>query len=588
MEKLEGVPKEKIKYNVESNIKWIMSHILRYPIISLVFIMAVFFSIYYQNSASIYMGKIFDAISLNTKSEVIKLIILLFIVSIGQGLLDLASSYGILTLRLKVERDMRQEIYENLLSKDQSFHDSVSTGDVMALATNEIRNISIMFQPGILITFKSLLSYIVPICFILANFSYKLIMGPILFTITSLILLGSYSKNINAITKDVRKNFGKLNSDLNEVIEGIEVVKSSAQEEKEVRNFEKNTQAILNNSLKRVKLEAGYKPTLIFALFFGIALYQSFSMFIDGQLILGQLISYITIYLNLKYPISNAEISFSFIGQGMASAGRIVDTLRNSKDVKKKDYEVNKPVEGKIEFKNVSFGYVEDTKVLKNLNFSIKSGEVVAIVGGTGSGKSTIAKLINRTYDVDEGEILIDGENIKNWNIDALRSDIGIIEQDIFLFSWSILKNITFGSRDISKICSMESIRDCAEKAYAHNFIMDFPDNYETLVGERGIQLSGGQRQRIAIARTLLLNPKILVLDDSTSAVDSKTEDEIQKGISNIMKERTTILITHRLSQIRWADKILMMKNETIIAQGNHEELMKICKEYREMYSEYL
>ena len=513
---------------------------------------------------------------------------LLFLVSVGQGLLDLFSSYSILALRLNVEKDTRQEIYEDLLQKDQSIYDETSTGNIMALATNEIRNISIMFQPGFLITYKSILSYVIPICFILRNFHYSLSIGPILFTILSLYLLLRYSKNINTITKDVRQKFGQMNSSLNEVMEGIEVVKANAQEDKEKAEFKAHTNDILTASLKRVKVEAGYKPTLVFALFFGVAVFQALSIYVKGDMSLGSLVSYITIYMNLKYPISNAEISFSLIGQGMASVGRIVEILKQSKTIENSKNPVKEEIKGGIEFSNVSFGYKKGKDVLKDLNFSIQPGETVAIVGSTGSGKSTVTKLLNRTYDIDKGQILIDGHDIKEWDLKTLRSSIGVIEQDVFLFSWSILKNIAFGSGNLEAEGEKDAIELCAKKSYAHNFIEEFPDKYDTMVGERGIQLSGGQRQRIAIARALLMNPKILVLDDSTSAVDSKTEEEIQKGLKNIMKERTTILITHRLSQIIWADKIIMMKNGRILAKGSHKQLMKECKEYRDMYSEYL
>lgn len=576
------------KFNTKSNVRWLASHIFRYPVITIIFIMVVFLSIYYQNNVSVYIGKIFDAVSLKDRQEVRRCLLLLFLVSVGQGLLDLFSSYSILALRLNVEKDTRQEIYEDLLQKDQSIYDETSTGNIMALATNEIRNISIMFQPGFLITYKSILSYVIPICFILRKFHYSLSIGPILFTILSLYLLLRYSKNINIITKDVRQKFGQMNSSLNEVMEGIEVVKANAQENKEKAEFEEHTNGILTASLKRVKLEAGYKPTLVFALFFGFAVFQALSIYVKGDMSLGSLVSYITIYMNLKYPISNAEISFSLIGQGMASVGRIVEILKQSKTIENPENPVKEEIKGGIEFSNVSFGYKKGKDVLKELNFSIQPGETVAIVGSTGSGKSTVTKLLNRTYDIDKGQILIDGHDIREWDLKTLRSNIGVIEQDVFLFSWSILKNIAFGSGNSEAEEEKDAIELCAKKSYAHNFIEDFPDKYDTMVGERGIQLSGGQRQRIAIARALLMNPKILVLDDSTSAVDSKTEEEIQKGLKNIMKERTTILITHRLSQIIWADKIIMMKNGNILAQGSHNQLMKECKEYRDMYSEYL
>jgi ATP-binding cassette subfamily B protein len=220
--------------------------------------------------------------------------------------------------------------------------------------------------------------------------------------------------------------------------------------------------------------------------------------------------------------------------------------------------------------------------VLKNVNFRIKSGQRVAIVGQTGSGKTTLCRLINRTYDTSSGQVLVDGVDVREWNLDSLRQNISIIEQDIFLFSRSINKNITFGKPNASEA----EVMDAAISAQADEFINIFPDKYQTIIGERGVTLSGGQRQRLALARAFLTNPRILILDDSTSAIDSATEDRIQKAIFAAAHGRTTFIITHRLSQIRWADVILVFKKGVLVGIGNHEELMKSSPAYRELFSE--
>ncbi|MGB8253731.1 MAG: ATP-binding cassette domain-containing protein, partial [Anaerolineaceae bacterium] len=238
---------------------------------------------------------------------------------------------------------------------------------------------------------------------------------------------------------------------------------------------------------------------------------------------------------------------------------------------------------GEIEFRNVSFRYGFDSAaVLKNISFKVKSGQRVAIVGQTGSGKTTLCRLINRTYDTSSGEVLIDGIDVRNWNLGTLRQNISIIEQDIFLFSRSINKNITFGKPD----ASLEAVINAAKSAQADEFINTFPDKYETIIGERGVTLSGGQRQRLALARAFLTDPRILILDDSTSAIDSATEDRIQKAIFAAARGRTTLIITHRLSQIRWADIILVMKKGELVDIGKHEELMQRSSDYREIFSE--
>src|SRR2546421_9984696 len=238
---------------------------------------------------------------------------------------------------------------------------------------------------------------------------------------------------------------------------------------------------------------------------------------------------------------------------------------------------------GEIVFDNVTFSY-GSTPVLKHISFRAEPGQTVAIVGQTGAGKSTLTKLVNRIYDVDEGRILIDGIDVHEWSLDALRSQISTIEQDIFLFSRSITENIAYG---LGQKADQAAIKQAAQDAQAHEFILSFKDGYETVIGERGVTLSGGQRQRLAIARALLTDPRILILDDSTSAVDSATEDEIQKAIRRLLEGRTTLLITHRLSQIRWADKIIVLKRGELVDQGSHAELLERCETYRRIFTHY-
>lgn len=591
MEYKEFHPENEIQYDKSSSLKWVLSHIKPYPLIVSIFLAVIVCSVLFQNQAYIYLGKIFDLLKTDPKGNILWWILLFIIASIGQGLLHLGSSYSILFLRLRVERDMRKEIYADLLGKSQTFLDSKRIGELMALATNELRNISIMFQPGFNISLKGILSYIIPLGFILFNFDWQLFISPLLFTIISMWLLYRYSGAISKITFKIREKFGILNADLNEALDGIETIKANSKEKYEKEAFKNNAENVLLQTQEKIKKEVNYFPTLVFAVFFGIALLQALLMFVDKSLTLGQLISYISIYSSLRFPIQESEATFSMIGAGMASAQRIVDTLRASADIDHREETKIKDIEGKIEFRNVYFKYGDGDgkEVLKNISFTVDKHKTLAIVGMTGSGKSTIAKLINRTYDVTDGEILIDGINVKEWDLHHLRSLKGIIEQDIFLFSRSINHNIAFSEKRLHLIENAsdeleDKIVDCAKKANAHGFIELFPDKYDTVVGERGTQLSGGQRQRIAISRALLKDPKILILDDSTSAVDSNTEAAIKKGLWRVMKNRTTILITNKISLIRWAHKIIVMKNGEIKAQGGHKELLQHCEEYRELF----
>jgi ATP-binding cassette subfamily B protein len=274
--------------------------------------------------------------------------------------------------------------------------------------------------------------------------------------------------------------------------------------------------------------------------------------------------------------------SFNLVQLGVASAERILHLINTETDLDENKAGVSRPIAGEVTFENVNFGY-NGAPVLKNISFTAKPGETVAIVGQTGSGKTTLTRLINRIFDADSGRVRIDGVDVRDWNLEALRSQISTIEQDIFLFSGTLAENITFGDNE----ATAEAIERVAHEAQAHDFITAFKDGYQTPVGERGVTLSGGQRQRIAIARAFLTDPRILILDDSTSAIDSATEDQIQRAMRRISRRRTTFLITHRLSQIRWADRILVMRRGELVDQGTHEELLERSPDYRRIFARY-
>ena len=267
---------------------------------------------------------------------------------------------------------------------------------------------------------------------------------------------------------------------------------------------------------------------------------------------------------------------------GIAGAQRILELIEQRSDIDENLAGHSADVAGAIEFENVTFKF-HGKAVLEDISFKAEPGQTVAIVGQTGSGKSTLTQLVTRTYDVNEGRVLIDGMDVRDWNLDRLRSQMGKIEQDVFLFSRSIAENIAFGVENASQA----DIEAAAKEAQAHDFIMTFNDGYQSEIGERGVTLSGGQRQRLALARAFLRQPRILILDDSTSAIDSATEDEIQKAMRRAQEGRTTILITHRLSQIRWADRIVVLEKGRVIANGSHEELLRASEHYRRIFARY-
>jgi ATP-binding cassette subfamily B protein len=302
-----------------------------------------------------------------------------------------------------------------------------------------------------------------------------------------------------------------------------------------------------------------------------------------GLIDTGKIVAFVGLLFLFQFPVFTSLRSLSQVALGYASARRILEIITTETDVDRNEQGYAGVIKGEIAFRDVSFGYAGQNQSLRSVSLIIKPGQTVAIVGQTGSGKSTITKLINRIYNADSGSVSVDDVDVRNWNLASLRSQISIIEQDIFLFSRSIADNIAFGKPDATR----DEIEAVARKAQAHDFIMSFPDGYDTIVGQRGVTLSGGQRQRIAIARAFLADPPILILDDSTSAIDSATEDHIQKAIWAASKGRTTILITHRLSQIRWADHIIVMRQGNVVAQGKHEDLLQSSESYRRIFARY-
>jgi ATP-binding cassette subfamily B protein len=332
--------------------------------------------------------------------------------------------------------------------------------------------------------------------------------------------------------------------------------------------------------VKQGDLEARYIANLLLGLAYAAGLVHALLLFRAGLIDIGAVIAYFGILRLLEFPTFTSTWAYSQLSSGLSSARRILDLINRETKLDQNASGRTAGMRGEIEFRGVSFAYPDGENVIEDISFKVQPGQTVAIVGQTGAGKTSLVKLINRTYDLTSGQVLMDGVDVREWNLAALRSQISIIEQDIFLFSRSLSDNIAFGKPGATR----DEIMASSIAAQAHDFILDFDQSYGTVVGERGITLSGGQRQRIALARAFLTDPRVLVLDDSTSAIDSATEDKIQRAISNAARGRTTFIITHRLSQIRWADLIIVLRKGRIAAIGSHDELMKTSEAYSRIF----
>ncbi len=499
-----------------------------------------------------------------------------------RGVLQLGRNFGAELLGQRLEREIRDEMYISLLGKSMTFHNLQSVGDTMARATNDVREINLMFSPGINLVIGSAFFLVMPI---VASPTYhpSLLITPALFAIFYFIALARYLKNLQPISDEVRASFGDMNSHLSESLDGVETVKGAAQENAEVDRFVVNAKRVRDAFIQQGDIEARFVAFLLYGIAIAAGLTHALFLFRHGLLNTGQVIGYFGLLRMLDFPTFTSTWAYTQVSMGLSSARRILELMNRENTLDQNSAGNTAELRGEIEFRDVTFTYPGSTEpILAGISFKVKPGQTVAIVGQTGAGKTSLVKLVNRTYDISAGQILVDGVDVRGWNMASLRSQIAIIEQDIFLFSRSISANIAFGKPGVTQ----EVVEAAAKAAQAHDFILTFENGYETVIGERGVTLSGGQRQRLALARAFLTDPRILILDDSTSAIDSATEDKIQHAISSAARGRTTLLITHRLSQIRWADLIVVIRKGKVAALGTHAELMKTSEAYGRIFRE--
>jgi ATP-binding cassette, subfamily B, bacterial len=573
------------KYSTDrrGSIRWLFSHAIRqYHLVLLSFVGAVVNAVL-ASVTPILIGQAFNDIMENPPnvSRLGYFALLIGVTQVCRGLLQFARNFGFEIIAQRMERNIRNELYITLLGKSMTFHSLQSVGDTMARATNDVREVNFLFSPGLNIVIGSLVFLFMPL--ILApRYHPSLVLVPAIFIVSYFLLLWQYLNSLAPLTDEVRASFGQLNSRLSESLDGIEIVKGSSQEEGEVRRFRMNADRYRKAVVSQADLEGRFLPLLLYMVAIAFGFLQALILVHNGILNVGQLISFIGLLMLLDFPVYSSMWAYSQISLGLAGARRILNlmNIKDHLDQNKSGY--SEPIRGEVEFKDISFSYNGEEPGLEHVSIHITPGQTVAIVGQTGAGKTSLVKLINRTYDVDSGEVLVDGVNVREWNLEVLRQGISMIEQDIFLFSRSAGENIAFGKQNSTQ----DEIISAAKSAQAHEFITSFEDGYQTILGERGITLSGGQRQRLALARAFLTDPRILILDDSTSAIDSATEDLIQRAIYAAAQGRTTFIITHRLSQIRWADQIIVLKKGRVAAIGRHEELLKNSEAYQKIFSE--
>ncbi len=574
-------------YDHSSPLRWVLSHLLRYKLLLAAFLAAALLTNVLFSAVPRLTGLAFDEVLQAGASAQRLFVIAAIILGIVllRGVVDLVNSFSVETLGQRLERDARDELYLSLLGKSQTFHNRQRVGDIMARASNDVRQLNPMMNPGVALITETLIGLVVPLVFI-ATIRLELLLSPVLFVVAFVFALRHYMKRLSPVSAAMRRQFGVMNAGLNETVTGIEVVKSIVQEAQEKRKFVRDASLYRDYFIEQGHIQARYLPLLLLGFALTGAFAHGLVLLSRGEISTGQLVAYMGLMGILQFPAFISIFTFSLVQLGLAGAERILELIREETELDENPAGYAAPIRGEIVFDRVSFGFggPEGKLALRGLSFRAEPGQTVAIVGQTGSGKSTLTKLVNRAYDVSTGRILIDGIDVRDWNLESLRSQISVIEQDVFLFSRSIADNIAFG---LGQRATREATHGAAKAAQADDFISGFADGYDTVIGERGVTLSGGQRQRLAIARALLTDPRILILDDSTSAIDSATEDAIQRAINRVLEGRTTLMITHRLSQIRRADKILVLHQGELIDQGSHEELLERCGLYGRIFARY-